>query len=177
MIVQIELQNEDEFLFIKATQILQATLNGVSYMKKAEEWRVLEQMDNKRGPNVYSTETREICKRTAAETPAKKVFETSHSLEDGNHYAWCFLIDSWLLKLFYLSSSPQVVYSQHFSSNTFFCCSEQTRLLGLWAFLNIYCISSYVFFCTLNVENVISYIECITSYQTYFFYTINKSDG
>lgn len=32
-------------------------------------------------------------------------------------------------------------------------------------------------FCTLNVKNAISYIECIMSYQTYFLYTINKSDA
>lgn len=58
----------------------------------------------------------------------------------------------------------------------FICCWRQTGLSGLWVFLKISCTCMFFFsFCTLNVENVISYIECIKSYQTYFFYTINKS--
>ena len=44
------------------------------------------------------------------------------------------------------------------------------------AFLKIYC--TYIGFLYVECqENVISYIECIMSYQTYFLYTINKSDG
>lgn len=60
--------------------------------------------------------------------------------------AWCFLLDVWLLKLFQLSSTPQVVkYSKMVFQINFFAW-EQTGLPSLLAFLNIYCISSYGFF-------------------------------
>ncbi len=48
--------------------------------------------------------------------------------------------------------------------------------LHAWcAFLKTYCV--YQGFLYIECQNTISYIECIMSYQTYFLYTINKSDA